>query len=66
VGDELWCCECAEKAAGAYAAILGIAGGFHLEPLPAARVPTDRKYGPCPCGSGRKYKFCCLKPKDKK
>jgi len=23
------------------------------------RVARARKYDPCPCGSGKKYKFCC-------
>lgn len=26
--------------------------------LPAKKSPIDR-YAPCPCGSGKKYKFCC-------
>jgi len=33
-------------------------------PLPAAGGGTKAKAGrndPCPCGSGKKYKFCCLK-----
>ena len=39
-------------------------------PLPSALLTEDRNsrppvapYDPCPCGSGRKYKFCC-KQKD--
>ncbi|MDD5206041.1 MAG: SEC-C metal-binding domain-containing protein, partial [Desulfobacterales bacterium] len=31
--------------------------------LPAKSIRTDRKVGrndPCPCGSGRKYKKCCM------
>jgi uncharacterized protein YecA (UPF0149 family) len=23
------------------------------------KYPETDRYGPCPCGSGRKYKFCC-------
>lgn len=31
---------------------------------PAVKIKTGRN-DPCPCGSGKKYKFCCLnKPKD--
>ena len=29
--------------------------------LPAIRVKAD-KYDPCPCGSGKKFKFCCWTP----
>lgn len=25
------------------------------------RLAPDNPYSPCPCGSGRKYKFCCAK-----
>lgn len=28
--------------------------------LMATRVKTPSRNGPCPCGSGRKYKHCCL------
>jgi hypothetical protein len=33
-------------------------------PLPSAKSPKGkspepRRYDPCPCNSGRKYKFCC-------
>ena len=28
--------------------------------VPVVSTPGDR-YAPCPCGSGRKYKFCCGK-----
>jgi hypothetical protein len=31
------------------------------KPLPPRREPTKvGRNGPCPCGSGKKYKFCCL------
>jgi uncharacterized protein YecA (UPF0149 family) len=26
---------------------------------PAKKHPGTDRYAPCPCGSGRKYKFCC-------
>ena len=26
---------------------------------PAKKHPEAGRYDPCPCGSGRKYKFCC-------
>jgi hypothetical protein len=30
-------------------------------PLPSRREPTKvGRNDPCPCGSGKKYKFCCL------
>lgn len=35
----------------------------HLMPLPAERFTGNKKVGrndPCPCGSGKKYKKCCL------
>jgi uncharacterized protein YecA (UPF0149 family) len=35
-----------------------------LSPLPSAKSPKEKsqepgRYDPCPCNSGRKYKFCC-------
>jgi uncharacterized protein YecA (UPF0149 family) len=35
-----------------------------LSPLPSAKSPKGKsqepgRYDPCPCNSGRKYKFCC-------
>ena len=35
-----------------------------LSPLPSAKLPKEKpsepgRYDPCPCNSGRKYKFCC-------
>jgi uncharacterized protein YecA (UPF0149 family) len=32
-----------------------------LEAVMEAEEPST--YGPCPCGSGKKYKFCCFKKK---
>jgi len=35
----------------------------HLRPLPTERFAGKKKIGrndPCPCGSGKKYKKCCL------
>lgn len=35
----------------------------NLRPLPAERFTGNKKIGrndPCPCGSGKKYKKCCL------
>ena len=32
-------------------------------PKPESTIPTDVKIGrnePCPCGSGKKYKNCCM------
>ena len=26
---------------------------------PTKKCPAAGRYDPCPCGSGRKYKFCC-------
>jgi uncharacterized protein YecA (UPF0149 family) len=28
-------------------------------PSPTRKHPGTDRYAPCPCGSGRKYKFCC-------
>ena len=28
-------------------------------PSPSKKHPRTDRYAPCPCGSGRKYKFCC-------
>jgi preprotein translocase subunit SecA len=44
--------------------------GADDEPLPPPPEPvhTDAEPGrndPCPCGSGKKYKQCCLKKKKK-
>lgn len=30
---------------------------------PTKKYPGTDRYAPCPCGSGRKYKFCCGAPK---
>jgi uncharacterized protein YecA (UPF0149 family) len=30
---------------------------------PTKKHPGTDRYAPCPCGSGRKYKFCCGAPK---
>jgi hypothetical protein len=27
--------------------------------VPAEKYPGTERYAPCPCNSGRKYKFCC-------
>jgi uncharacterized protein YecA (UPF0149 family) len=32
---------------------------FDVAPSPAKKYPGTDRYSPCPCGSGRKYKFCC-------
>ena len=43
---------------------LGGSGPDQLMPLEVAAARSPRKVGrndPCPCGSGRKYKKCCLK-----
>jgi preprotein translocase subunit SecA len=41
---------------------LGVHTMPELAAEPAARTekyPGTERYAPCPCGSGRKYKFCC-------
>jgi uncharacterized protein YecA (UPF0149 family) len=39
--------------------------GFHLEEYPGAAITSTKmknpRNKPCPCGSGKKYKDCCLK-----
>jgi uncharacterized protein YecA (UPF0149 family) len=30
-----------------------------VAPSPSKKYPGTDRYAPCPCGSGRKYKFCC-------
>jgi uncharacterized protein YchJ len=34
-------------------------------PLTIKQAETRQigRYDPCPCGSGKKFKFCCFKPK---
>ncbi len=32
-------------------------------PSSTKKPPKADRYAPCPCGSGRKYKFCCGAPK---
>ena len=32
---------------------------FGAVPSPAKKHPGTGRNAPCPCGSGRKYKFCC-------
>jgi uncharacterized protein YecA (UPF0149 family) len=36
---------------------------FDVAPPPTKKHPGTDRYAPCPCGSGRKYKFCCGAPK---
>jgi hypothetical protein len=33
----------------------------HTYRVPAKKQPTPGRNDPCPCGSGKKYKFCCGK-----
>ena len=48
----------------------GSTDNSQIDPSPRARPsqattaeePTPDRYAPCPCNSGRKYKFCCGKP----
>jgi len=44
--------------------IIGLAGSEDLTDLRKAiqqkMIPED-VYSPCPCGSGKKFKFCCAK-----
>ncbi len=32
---------------------------FSAKPSQTKKYPAAGRYAPCPCGSGRKYKFCC-------
>ncbi len=41
----------------AFAAALGVST---LNPSSRPRYSTATKYDPCPCGSGKKFKFCCM------
>ncbi|MHC5056331.1 MAG: SEC-C metal-binding domain-containing protein [Planctomycetota bacterium] len=42
-------------------------GAYALRPGPPIQPPSPRRRprlppnGPCPCGSGRKYKRCCMR-----
>ena len=38
-----------------------LAPGLLNEVMKGHRVKID-KYAPCPCGSGKKFKFCCFTP----
>lgn len=31
------------------------------DPVPRHREPTPRRNDPCPCGSGRRFKSCCMR-----
>ncbi|MEX2559413.1 MAG: SEC-C metal-binding domain-containing protein, partial [Pirellulales bacterium] len=42
------------------AAIQGSDGAVKQEPI-RNRRPTVGRNDPCPCGSGKKYKHCCLR-----
>lgn len=53
--DEAFCPECA--AAGHDPRDLAY---FFPPPAPWARSRKNGRNDPCPCGSGRKYKRCCL------
>ncbi len=53
--DEAFCPECA--AAGHDPRDLAY---FFPPPVPWARSRKNGRNDPCPCGSGRKYKRCCL------
>ena len=49
------------------AALMALAGSLPSGLVPMELPPTARqlrrmrvgKYDPCPCGSGKKFKFCC-------
>jgi len=44
--------------------IIGLEGSEDLTDLRKAiqqKMIPDDVYSPCPCGSGRKFKFCCAK-----
>ena len=47
-----------------FISIIGLAGSEDLTDLRKAiqqkMIPED-VYSPCPCGSGKKFKFCCAK-----
>jgi len=47
-------CECSRSLRGKAAILLALAAA-----PPAARTKVGRN-DPCPCGSGKKYKKCCL------
>lgn len=38
-----------------------VAGTARTAPAPATSMPRAGRNDPCPCGSGRKYKKCCLR-----
>ncbi|MCO4764592.1 MAG: SEC-C domain-containing protein [Myxococcales bacterium] len=35
-------------------------GGIHQGPQPVRNEPKIGRNAPCPCGSGKKYKRCCI------
>lgn len=37
------------------------AGGGRIYQEPIVKAPKIYRNEPCPCGSGKKFKFCCLK-----
>ncbi|MHB1557127.1 MAG: SEC-C metal-binding domain-containing protein [Isosphaeraceae bacterium] len=46
---------------GAMAARPSMSAPAPAQPRPGAPYPGTDRYAPCPCGSGKKYKFCCGK-----
>lgn len=41
--------------------LLGITRGIKGGPPLKRRIPKVGRNDPCPCGSGKKYKKCCLR-----
>ena len=56
-----WTCRDAiRKERGPFAKLLSLAENFRLRAPQDAPAPHAGRNDPCPCGSGKKYKKCCL------
>jgi SEC-C motif len=62
IKDTLWTTSDGEESLDEEANFLDRNGSLSLQkPLPMRPEPTKvGRNDPCPCGSGKKYKFCCL------
>lgn len=49
------------KAAGYFLCLPGWSGTEPEDSSESAKTPTIYRNNPCPCGSGRKYKDCCIR-----
>ena len=61
-GDEIWDCNQweEEKEERYNEAMKNLSNIFQSKPKPVRRIKMPSRNDKCPCGSGKKYKNCCM------